>query len=609
MSVLPILRQFRTARPISGVDTANSINYATAGTYAPQGALSALTLGSATGFTGVNLSNTYNNRLQPNEVKAWSTAGTAFNLSYCFNAWNTSTNACSTTAGSNNGNVNGITNNKDGTRTQFFSYDQVNRIQTGATIPSCGANCWGLTFGYDQWANLTTATATGSATSLNLTVNGNNQITTAGFTYDASGNLTADVTSAYAWNAESEIKTAAGVNYTYDGDGNRVQKSNGKIYWYGAGTEILDESDASGNITDEYVFFGGKRVAHRTVSSGSITYYAGDFLGSTRVMTTSTGAVCYDADFYPYGGEKLFTSTCAQNYKFEGKERDTETGNDDFGARYYSSVYGRWLSPDWSSVPAPVPYADLTNPQTLNLYAMVRDNPETFADLDGHCDWCSDALDFATGAIQGAASSISLGAVGAPSSSDSAASRLGQAFGSVAVGVAGELTSDIGKGAMAVGLIAEAPSAGASSLAVAAGAGAVALGSAAEAGAAANMGRIATTPMESHRVGDFTSSEKMRWIKRTQTRMEDKISAPNAVRTYKKFKTGKTNPRPEISYSVIMTHCYRREGAVSLRKIESFAKIVILRSTRRSHRHRRRNKQSSSEDNNGFCPRRFGRGS
>jgi hypothetical protein len=32
-----------------------------------------------------------------------------------------------------------------------------------------------------------------------------------------------------------------------------------------------------------------------------------------------------------------------------------------------------------------VPYANLTNPQTLNLYAIVSDNPETFADLDGHC--------------------------------------------------------------------------------------------------------------------------------------------------------------------------------------------------------------------------------
>lgn len=96
-------------------------------------------------------------------------------------------------------------------------------------------------------------------------------------------------------------------------------------------------------------------------------------------------SVCYDADFYPFGGERGVVSTCTQNYKFEGKERDTETGNDDFGARYYTSRLGRWLSADWSSVPVPVPYANLTNPQTLNLYAMVSDNPETFADLDGHC--------------------------------------------------------------------------------------------------------------------------------------------------------------------------------------------------------------------------------
>jgi len=44
------------------------------------------------------------------------------------------------------------------------------------------------------------------------------------------------------------------------------------------------------------------------------------------------------------------------------------------------------LSPDWSAIPEPVPYANLTNPQTLNLYQYVEDDPETFADLDGHTD-------------------------------------------------------------------------------------------------------------------------------------------------------------------------------------------------------------------------------
>jgi hypothetical protein len=58
--------------------------------------------------------------------------------------------------------------------------------------------------------------------------------------------------------------------------------------------------------------------------------------------------------------------------------------NDDFGAREYSWRFGRWLSSDWSAVPVAVPYANLTNPQTLNLYSMVGDDPESFADLDGH---------------------------------------------------------------------------------------------------------------------------------------------------------------------------------------------------------------------------------
>jgi RHS repeat-associated protein len=152
---------------------------------------------------------------------------------------------------------------------------------------------------------------------------------------------------------------------------------------YGSGGDILAETDASGNTTAEYIFFGGKRIAMLPASSTPI-YYVEDMLGTSRVIATNTGVVCYDADFYPYGGERSYTNTCPQNYKFEGKERDTETGNDDFGARYYSNRFGRWLSADWSSVPAPVPYANLTNPQTLNLYAMVADDPESFADLDGH---------------------------------------------------------------------------------------------------------------------------------------------------------------------------------------------------------------------------------
>ena len=45
------------------------------------------------------------------------------------------------------------------------------------------------------------------------------------------------------------------------------------------------------------------------------------------------------------------------------------------------------MSPDWSDTPTPVPYADFRDPQTLNLYSYVRNNPLNIADLDGHGLW------------------------------------------------------------------------------------------------------------------------------------------------------------------------------------------------------------------------------
>ena len=72
------------------------------------------------------------------------------------------------------------------------------------------------------------------------------------------------------------------------------------------------------------------------------------------------------------------------NQKFTGKERDQETGLDYFGARYYGGALGRFTSPDWSAKPQPVPYADFSNPQSLNLYAYVQNNPLKNRDLDGH---------------------------------------------------------------------------------------------------------------------------------------------------------------------------------------------------------------------------------
>ncbi len=69
---------------------------------------------------------------------------------------------------------------------------------------------------------------------------------------------------------------------------------------------------------------------------------------------------------------------------YTGKERDAESGNDYFGARYYGSAMGRFMSPDWAAKAEPVPYAKLDNPQTLNLYAYVGNNPLSRTDPTGH---------------------------------------------------------------------------------------------------------------------------------------------------------------------------------------------------------------------------------
>ncbi len=370
--------------------------------YTPQGTIYSMSIYySSSGFQGLNILETYNSRLQPQEIKASSSGGNAMDLSYNF---------VDPVNGGNAGHVFGITNNLDTTRSQTFTHDQVNRItaaQTTSTFATSPSHCWAETYQFDNspsggaWGNLTQITQptntgyTGCTYEVGFskTADGNNHLS--GFSYDASGNTSGDGYNSYTWNAESQLNVTGSSTYLYDGDGRRVAKANAavppvpyKLYWYGPGGEILGETDAFGNTLNDYVYLGGKRIAMLPAGANPILY-AEDLLGTSRVNTTNAGVVCYDADFYPYGGERVpYTDTCTQNfYKFEGKERDPETGNDDFGARYYSNRFGRWLSADWSNVPVAVPYANLSNPQTLNLYSMVADDPESFADLDGHGWW------------------------------------------------------------------------------------------------------------------------------------------------------------------------------------------------------------------------------
>ena len=88
---------------------------------------------------------------------------------------------------------------------------------------------------------------------------------------------------------------------------------------------------------------------------------------------------------FSYDGTPRYVHSCILiASRSTGKERDSESGLDYFGARHYSSSMGRFMSPDWSEGPDPIPYADLRNPQSLNLYAYVNNNPLSDFDEDGH---------------------------------------------------------------------------------------------------------------------------------------------------------------------------------------------------------------------------------
>jgi RHS repeat-associated protein len=117
---------------------------------------------------------------------------------------------------------------------------------------------------------------------------------------------------------------------------------------------------------------------------GTTYFIHSDWLGTERARTSLTGGTSETCTSLPFGDSLSCTGTDVSPLHFTGKTRDSETELDEFPARYYSSAQGRWYSPDWASAQVPVPYADLHNPQTLNLYDYVGSDPTNHADADGH---------------------------------------------------------------------------------------------------------------------------------------------------------------------------------------------------------------------------------
>jgi len=154
----------------------------------------------------------------------------------------------------------------------------------------------------------------------------------------------------------------------------------GTYYVYTFDGRLVAEYNGAGICTRDYIYMGGKLIAEYRPLEAKYYYYATDQIGSTRIVTDDTGGVVYAAAHDPYGGiQKTWVSAYDPSLKFSGKERDTESGLDYFGARYYDHSLYRFLSVD------PVIHAGsaLANPQRWNLYAYCGNNPISFVDFSG----------------------------------------------------------------------------------------------------------------------------------------------------------------------------------------------------------------------------------
>lgn len=335
--------------------------YGSNGSYTAHGSLQSIGLGNTLTETW-----TYNSRLQATSVGVGNSFSAMF--SYPLTA--------------NNGNLTGQTINRTiagtaSTLGQSYTYDGVNRLlsatETGGASPE-----WSQAYGYDQFGNRWVSAGeilSPFTPQASTNFDGANHLK--GFQYDSDGQMTVQGAYQFAYDAEGRMQSgsinAATTNYVYDADGRRVMKQ-------APGGNTVYVYDASGLLTAEY-------SANPPAELCSTCYVTVDPLGSTRLVTDGSGNSIGCHDFLPFGEEIPAglggrAGNCWNaldiTQKFTSKERDSETGLDFFGERYFSSAQGRFTSAD-------KPFADqnTSDPQSWNLYSYVRNNPLKLVDVQG----------------------------------------------------------------------------------------------------------------------------------------------------------------------------------------------------------------------------------
>jgi len=383
--------------------------------YTAQGALANALVG-----TGLTVSKTHDSRTRVTESTVVSAAnGTIYRYSlpsYVVGSIPTGYDAVGNVVGYSEL-MQGPTTSGTTTDNWTFTIDALSRLTSAANTEANtigGSQTSNFCYAYDSFGNRTLNYGGACASGLpQLSYNASNHSASGLQVYDSAGNVTADSNTGntYLYDGAGQVCAVKNVSvpgnaimtgYVYNADGDRVAKgsitamscdpaSNGlqtsseTDYVIGPGGEQLTEMSNGGTTWNHTnIFAGGELIG--TYDTSGLHFYANDWLGNRRLQTGSAGAPEQTCGNLPFGdGLNCSASiTTPTEHHFTGKERDTESGNDYFDARYYASSLGRFLSPDWSAQAEPVPYAKLDNPQSLNLYSYVMNNPLSRVDPDGH---------------------------------------------------------------------------------------------------------------------------------------------------------------------------------------------------------------------------------
>ena len=336
------------------------------------------------------------NRMQLTSQKAGTTSPytNRMDLSYSYAA--TSGQMGSGSTAGNAGQLMSISGTINGTtESAAYTYDNLGRLVT-SNQTSNGSSAQ-RRFAYDRWGNRTgmwDATSGGEQIqSIALQGSGGiptNQIDSVtvpekdpfNLTYDAAGNLTNDEVAGHSYGYDSEnrlvsVDGGSTASYAYDHLNRRYKKTVGSTvtHYVWQGAQVLAEHNGStGAVLWDYVFAGSQMIGKVTGSTAN--YFLSDRL-SMRMTMDSSGSVLGRQSHLAFGEDFAATGT-QDKHRFTSYERDGEAGTDYAVNRQYAQGVGRFGRVDpWRG--------SISNPQSLNRYAYVENDPVNTVDPLGLC--------------------------------------------------------------------------------------------------------------------------------------------------------------------------------------------------------------------------------